>query len=277
MSEQGYTRRDNGYQPEEEEDFILEEPGTMSPPDPTRIAKEEVPPVFVEEEHPDVDFLVPNEYEAPPFVNHEEETVIYTTQTDIPVFETPVEESAEASDEANPEPVAEDPGNFTSGINDRIDNLTEAIDNLTSGLNERFAKAMHSTELFDKMYAEMATYKDDLYAKLLKPFILESITILEDYRRTLERIDTLTLEQIRKALKNIPADIEDLLENNGVDIIVTDGENQPYDRKLHQIIRTVETDNPALDGRIARNLRPGYAWNGSIIRQEKVEVYKLKK
>lgn len=278
MDEQGYNRPDNSTRPVEEDDFILEQPGTQTPPDPSTVVGKEMPPIFVAEEHPNEDFFVPNVNDTPPFVSNDKEAVIYTTEAETPVDEKIFDETTEQIEVEIPQnPVEEQPSEATSEIKERIDNLTSAIDNLTSGLNERFAKATHSTELFDKMYSEMASYKDDLYAKLLKPFILEAITILEDYRRTLDRIDTLTLDQIRKTLKNIPADIEDLLENNGVDILISDGENQPYDRKVHQIIRTVETEDPELDGRIAKNLRPGYAWNGSIIRQEKVEVYKLKK
>lgn len=159
----------------------------------------------------------------------------------------------------------------------KIESLTAAVETLSAGLDENFKYATQKEELFDRMYSEMAKYKDDLYAKLLKPFILETITILDDYRRTLERLDTLTPEQLHKSIRNIPADLEDLLENNGVDILISEGENPLFDRKLHQVVRTVETDNPELDGRIAKLLRPGYAWNGTILRQEKVELYKLKK
>lgn len=188
------------------------------------------------------------------------------------------QQQEEPEKEENPETsvIAEETGKMES-LEKKIESLSSIIETLNNNLEENFRQATNKAELFDRMYSEMARYKDDLYAKLLKPFILETVTILEDYRRTLERLDNLTPEQTRNALKNIPADLEDLLENNGVDVLISEEENPPYDRKLHQVVRTVETDNPELDGKIAKKLRPGYAWNGIMLRQEKVEIYKLKK
>ncbi|MDE6443813.1 MAG: nucleotide exchange factor GrpE [Muribaculaceae bacterium] len=235
----------------EEDDFVLQPPQSPLPDDVVTPEKSDEEPISAEPHSvAETDDLHPDECKA------EDATQDEGLKTD------------------NPE--IEDDGRLVS-IEKKIESLTNVIENMTNELEENFRQATNKAELFDRMYAEMAKYKDDLYAKLLKPFILETITILEDYRRTLERLDSLTPEQTRNALKNIPADLEDLLGNNGVDILVSEEDNPLYDRKLHQIVRTVETDNPELDGKIAKRLRPGYAWNGITLRQEKVEVYKLKK
>ncbi len=248
----------------DDDDFVMQPPQTV---DNVKLIPEEEPDrqqIFSDPEDETL-YTAPADDEQP-LIFAEEVTEEIVTPVEIP-------EQPKAEEEQCPE---RDKPDFDS-LEGKIDRLTESVDNFTAGLDEKFARATQTAELFDRMYSEMAKYKDDLYAKLLKPFILEAVTILEDYRKTLDRLDSLTLDQIKKTLRNIPADMEDLLENNGVDILISEGENPPYDRKLHQVIRTVETDNPELDGKIAKKLRPGYAWNGTILRQEKVEVYKLKK
>ncbi len=253
----------NSYRIEdEEEDFVLQ-PAQSSPQ--THSDKQSE----TQQESSSESEQIESVYDNIP----EEEPETLTSTDEI------IEENSEDSLQTNCSSETENCDSDTriNSLEKKIDSLTEAVETLSAGLNENFKYATQKEELFDRMYSEMAKYKDDLYAKLLKPFILETITILEDYRRTLERLDTLTQEQLHKAIKNIPSDLEDLLENNGVDVLISEGENPLFDRKLHQVIRTVETDNPELDGKIAKKLRPGYAWNGTILRQEKVELYKLKK
>lgn len=258
----------DGYSIEDEEDSVLQhEPSVTQPHSDTQSDAPLGPDSESETEAP-VNDDIPKE--------EERESVTVTDENIEEKGDEPDQIVCSCDTESAETEVAETDVRFES-LEKKVDSLTATIEMLSSGLEENFARATQKAELFDRMYSEMAKYKDDLYAKLLKPFILETVVILEDYRRSLERLDTLTLDQIRKVLKNIPADLEELLENNGVDVLISEGENPLFDRKLHQVVRIVETDNPELDGKIAKKLRPGYAWNGTILRQEKVELYKLKK
>ena len=248
----------NSYRTEEEEDFVLQSAQSSTvPPSTTKSDTQE-------ESDSESDQRL-HVYDNIPLVEDIEEKCEEASQTVCSCEnEIPGTENSEADVRID-------------ALEKKIESLTAAVETLSTGLNENFKYAAQKAELFDRMYSEMAKYKDDLYAKLLKPFILETITILDDYRKALERLDKLTPEQLHKVIRNIPADLEDLLENNGVDVLISEGENPLFDRKLHQVVRTVETDDPELDGRIAKKLRPGYAWNGTILRQEKAELYKLKK
>ncbi|MDE5877249.1 MAG: nucleotide exchange factor GrpE [Muribaculaceae bacterium] len=254
----------DGYRIEdEEEDFVLQPAQSSSQPNSDTHSDVQQEPDSESEQATTVYDDIPKE---------EPETLTFTAET---LKENSEEDSLQTNCSSETESYGID--SKIESLEKKIDSLAAAVETLSSGLEENFKYATQKEELFDKMYSEMAKYKDDLYAKLLKPFVLETISILDDYRRTLERIDKLTPEQLHKALRNIPADLENLLENNGVDVLISEEENPVFDRKLHQVIRTVETDNPKLDGKVAKKIRPGYAWNGTILRQEKVELYKLKK
>ena len=191
-----------------------------------------------------------------------------------PADEPCPEEQAPATEApASPSVPAEAVSAEIAALAASVGELGARLEAIGAGLEKRISEAAVRNELFDKLYADMEKYRNDIYAKLLKPFVLEAISILEDYRKVVGRIDTLTPEQLAKYLRNIPEDIVTLLENNGVDLYTE--KDDAFNRRTQQIIKTIPTDDPALDGKVATRVKPGYEWNGTLLRQEKVEIYKL--
>ena len=152
------------------------------------------------------------------------------------------------------------------------------LDELMQKFDDRLARDEHKDALFDKMYAELASYKTDIYAKLLKPFIMSAISLLDDTNgfitRLAEQGDSPDPAKMRQFINNLPLDIEDMLEMNGVEIY-SDG-TPVFNPATQRVVKTVECAEVDNDKRIVERLRRGYRWNGVILRPEMVSIYKYK-
>jgi molecular chaperone GrpE (heat shock protein) len=152
-----------------------------------------------------------------------------------------------------------------------------AIETQLKELNARFEQKIstdaHKAALFDKMYEELQSYKTDLYAKILKPFVLATITLIDDTNTFLSKLEENDSRKAEKYLRNIPDDLKDILDLNGVEQYESDGD--VFNPRTQKAIKTISTDDPALEKHIARRLRPGYRWNGSILKTEVVYIYKF--
>lgn len=156
--------------------------------------------------------------------------------------------------------------------------IMSKLDALMEKFDARLARDEHKDALFDKMYGELASYKNDLYAKLLKPFILSAVSLLDDTNGFIEKLnadgENPDPEKMRRFISNLPLDIEDMLEVNGVEIY-NDG-CEIFNPSTQRVAKTIPTSNPDDDKRIIERLRRGYRWNGTVLRPEMVSIYKYK-
>ena len=152
--------------------------------------------------------------------------------------------------------------------------LQENLLKLEEKFDKKIAEDTHKNSLFDKMYEELASYKKDLYAKLVGPFVNETISLLDDYERLIERIDTIDYEKLKKYVMGIPDDLESILDNNGVERYTDDTEK--FNPKTQRVVKTIPTGNLELENVIAERTRKGYRWNGVMLKPEMVKIYKYK-
>lgn len=157
-------------------------------------------------------------------------------------------------------------------LKDAVSVLTEAAHALSDKFDAKIDRDEYQDRLFDKMYKELETYKKDLYAKLLSPFINETLMLISDYERIISKRATLTPERIEKYLCDIPDDLTTILENNGVETFEDDTEK--FNPHCQRASRVVPTGNPDDDHKIAERLHVGYRWNGVMLKPEMVAVYK---
>jgi len=152
--------------------------------------------------------------------------------------------------------------------------LQESLLKLEEKFDKKIAEDTHKNGLFDKMYEELASYKKDLYAKLVGPFVNETISLLDDYERLIERIDSIDYERLKKYVMGIPDDLENILDNNGVQRYTDDTEK--FNPKTQRVVKTIPTGNLELENVIAERARKGYRWNGVMLKPEMVKIYKYK-
>lgn len=155
-----------------------------------------------------------------------------------------------------------------------LNNLKERLLKLDEKFDKKIAEDTHKNSLFDKMYEELASYKKDLYAKLVGPFVNETISLLDDYERLIERIDSVDHEKLKKYVIGIPDDLESILDNNGVERYSDDTEK--FNPKTQRVIKTIPTGNIELENVVVEHARKGYRWNGVMLKPEMVKIFKYK-
>lgn len=131
-------------------------------------------------------------------------------------------------------------------------------------------------KLIDKLHQELQAYRQDFLKKHLLTVILDVIKIADDIRKWLHYFRSLDPAQrdplkLFRYLEAVPTDLEDVFYWHGVKPYSTPGGN--FDPTRHRALKQIHTDESDKDKTIARSLRPGYEWDGKVIRQEMVAVY----
>lgn len=166
------------------------------------------------------------------------------------------------------------PNDLVNTLLERIDCLSQQNELLQKKFDEKIAEDEHKAHLFDKMYNELQSYKTDLYAKILKPFILSTITLLDDTNTFIGKLGENESALAEKYLRTMPDDLIDILESNGV--VLYEDDVDKFDPRNQRVVKQVPTDNPDLDNLIVKRIRKGYSWNGVNLKPELVWIYKFK-
>lgn len=130
--------------------------------------------------------------------------------------------------------------------------------------------------LIDQLHQELQGYRQDFLKKHFLTVILDVIKVADDIRKWLHYFRALDPAQrdplkLFRYLEAVPSDLEDVFCWHGVKPYSTaDGH---FDPTRHRSLKQIPTDEAAKDKTIARSLRPGYEWDGKVIRQEMVAVY----
>ena len=72
-------------------------------------------------------------------------------------------------------------------------------------------------------------------------------------------------------LEDIPTELEEIFFRQGVQAFALDSE--AFDPARQQVLKKIETDDKSKARQVAASLRPGYEWEGRVIRREMVAVY----
>lgn len=166
------------------------------------------------------------------------------------------------------------PNELVNTLLERIDCLSQQNELLQKKFDGKIAEDEHKAHLFDKMYNELQSYKTDLYAKILKPFILSTIALLDDTNTFIGKLGENESALAEKYLRTMPDDLIDILESNGV--VLYEDDVDKFNPRTQRVVKQVPTDNPDLDNFIVKRIRKGYSWNGVNLKPELVWIYKFK-
>lgn len=166
------------------------------------------------------------------------------------------------------------PSDLVNTLLERIDCLCQQNELLQKKFDGKIAEDEHKAQLFDKMYNELQSYKTDLYAKILKPFILSTITLLDDTNTFIGKLGENESALAEKYLRTMPDDLIDILESNGV--VLYEDDVDKFNPRTQRVVKQIPTDNPELDNFIVKHIRKGYSWNGVNLKPELVWIYKFK-
>lgn len=178
-------------------------------------------------------------------------------------------------EEGEPQPMeSTNLNDLTNTLLERIESLNQQNELLLKKFDSKIAEDEHKAQLFDKMYNELQSYKTDLYAKILKPFILSTITLLDDTNTFIGKLGENESALAEKYLRTMPDDLIDILESNGV--VLYEDDVDKFNPRTQRVVKQVSTDNPELDNFIVKRIRKGYSWNGINLKPELVWIYKFK-
>lgn len=204
------------------------------------------------------------------------ETVSYeeSVESENIVDSEPVDNSPTIEEEKQQPMESINPNDLVNTLLERIDCLSQQNEFLQKKFDGKIAEDEHKAQLFDKMYNELQSYKTDLYAKILKPFILSTITLLDDTNTFICKLGENESILAEKYLRTMPDDLIDILESNGV--VLYEDDVDKFNPRTQRVVKQVPTDNPDLDNFIVKRIRKGYSWNGVNLKPELVWIYKFK-
>lgn len=169
---------------------------------------------------------------------------------------------------------------------DKLDNILEAqqqlsekIETLNALFNARIMHTEHEEKIVDQMHKELQKYKEDMYAQLVRPILLDVIEVRDSIMRM-----AATYLAKPEGEQNIPNktfsdyafDLQDILEKNSVEIYRSKS-GDDFAPIKQRLIKKVPTADESLHGKVAESLSCGYSYNGRTISAEKITVYYYEK
>ncbi|WP_204354857.1 nucleotide exchange factor GrpE [Mycolicibacterium llatzerense] len=153
-----------------------------------------------------------------------------------------------------------------------------AIDELaamTSALERFHARAEQYESIIRRMQTRIEELQADQVRELLKPVILKLASLHTEATTAQERASTFEDDSVRKDFDFFVSEIEEalgLLDIESIGVSMAD----EFDAGKHAARRRIDTDDPALDRRIAKVLRQGFAFVGAerVLLPAMVNVYR---
>ena len=198
---------------------------------------------------------------------HEEETSSETTSPDD--FSGTIEDPAiESEDRPTLEQVLE----ATHCISEQVAALADTF-------NTKIMHSAHEEKIVDQMHKELQRYKEDMYAQLVRPILLDVIEVRDSIMRVSAayRAKSEGEQDIpNKTFADYAYDLQDILEKNNVEIYRSQA-GDDFTPIKQRAVKKVSTPDQSLHGKIAESISCGYSYNGRTISAEKVSIYYYEK
>lgn len=161
----------------------------------------------------------------------------------------------------------------------KLEDITNQLSVLRKEFQVKIKTDAHKDKIIDNLHEELQQYKSNHLKKYFLPTIMDIIQFIDGMRKithylTLHQLDDNTPQQATKLinlLKSIPEDLEDICCRQGIrPFKCTDN---TFDPSRQRILKKLDTPDRAKDKTVAESLRPGYVWDGEVIRPEMVSVY----
>lgn len=156
-----------------------------------------------------------------------------------------------------------------------VEKTSAQLEELSQLFNKRILHTEYEERIVDQMHKELQKYKEDMYAQLIRPILMDII----DVRDSIMRIAATYMAK-PEGEQNIPNktfsgysyDLQDILEKNNVEIYRSVA-GDAFTPIKQRAVKKTPTNDQSLHGKIAESLSCGYNYNGRTISAEKVTVY----
>lgn len=167
-------------------------------------------------------------------------------------------------------------------IDEKIDTIIKSQESILEHVcllnklfDSRIAHTAHEEKIVDQMHKELQRYKDDMYAQLIRPLLMDIIEVRDSIIRIAKnyRLKPEHEQDIpNKLFSDYTYDLQDILEKNAVEIYQSNNGDDFVPSK-QRIAKKIPADDKLLHGRIAESLSCGYIYNKRILSAEKIAVY----
>jgi molecular chaperone GrpE (heat shock protein) len=157
-----------------------------------------------------------------------------------------------------------------------ITEIRDHLAELTLAFDSKIKYDAHKEKVIDELHHALQEHRDGLLKKYLQRIFTDVIKIVDDVRKLARhyRGEPATEENHAKLLQyleDVASDLEDVFAWEGIVSFRT--ESETLDPARQRVVKKIETDEPARDKVIAKRHRPGYEWDGKVIRPEIVSIY----
>lgn len=169
--------------------------------------------------------------------------------------------------------------NAASGAVSISDSLGRQVLDTLQSLQHQFETKLQydaaKDRQIDRLHEQLQEARQGLDQRILRPIFMELISLYDDlfkYREALQAQGPQDLVAVvARNLESFQIKIEEMLRRAGVEIFTVTEQTFRGDRQRSLV--THETTNPALDKQVAIRLRPGFMYDGKVLRPEWVETY----
>ena len=151
-------------------------------------------------------------------------------------------------------------------LNQEVPELSE-LEQTKQQLAEMKELAQRTQANFENYRKQMEKRMDEFQKMVGKQVFLQLLPVIDNFELALKNRSA-EKEHLLNALELIYAQLNTLLENNGISAIET--ENKEFDRYLHEALMKVESEKP--ENIIIEELQKGFTLNGQVIRHAKVKI-----
>lgn len=191
------------------------------------------------------------------------------SETDLPPpVATPAAELV-AEPAAEPAPAA--PPDDTAAL---LRTVCERLDLLDAKFDDKVRDDSAREAIVGRLHAEVQQYKSDLMHQMLKPILLDLISLYDNLGKALGAAEGEAGEagrQLRQRLGEVRTEVEDTLAKHGVEKFVV--EVDAFDPRRQQPVKTLPAPSPEQVGKVAERLRPGFTRDQRVLRPERVSVF----
>jgi len=157
-----------------------------------------------------------------------------------------------------------------------IKGVERQLEELANAFESKIKYDEHKNKVIDDLHQSLQDYRDGLLKKYLQRIFTDVIKIVDDVRKLAGHYREQPFSEENNAkllqyLEDMAQELEDMFGWEGVEAFTTEGDALEPTRQ--RVINKIETDDPLKDKTIAQRLRPGYEWDGKVIRPEIVSIY----
>jgi molecular chaperone GrpE (heat shock protein) len=164
-------------------------------------------------------------------------------------------------------------------IDTKLDKISHQLEQLRKDFQFKIRNDSQKDKVIDSLHQELQQYKSNHLKKYLLPTIMDIIQFIDGLRKLIayltlqrpEEKESQQLAKLTKLLKSIPSDLEDICSRQGISPFRCS--SSAFNPSRQRILKKLQTPDKNKDKTVAESLRPGYVWDGEVIRPEVVSIY----